>query len=145
MTATLTLALSKGRIFDETLPLLKAAGIDVLEDPETSRKLILPTNQAQLRVVLVRASDVPTYVQYGGADLGVIAENTPLILPLHSNLDQAREAALGGNKIGTTGRGIGPAYEDKVARRSSQVRVGDTHPRDQVTKCPFQRRRPPLA
>jgi adenylosuccinate synthase len=53
----------------------------------------------------------------------VIAENTPLILPLHSNLDQAREAALGGNKIGTTGRGIGPAYEDKVGRRA--IRVAD--------------------
>jgi ATP phosphoribosyltransferase len=76
MTSTLTLALSKGRIFDETLPLLRAAGIEVLEDPETSRKLILPTNQAQLRVVLVRASDVPTYVQYGGADLGVTGLDT---------------------------------------------------------------------
>jgi ATP phosphoribosyltransferase len=76
MTATLTLALSKGRIFDETLPLLRAAGIEVLEDPETSRKLILPTNQEQLRVVLVRASDVPTYVQYGGADLGVTGLDT---------------------------------------------------------------------
>jgi len=76
MTATLTLALSKGRIFDETLPLLRAAGIEVLENPETSRKLILPTNQAQLRVVLVRASDVPTYVQYGGADLGVTGLDT---------------------------------------------------------------------
>ncbi len=67
----ITLALSKGRIFEETLPLLKAAGIEVLEDPETSRKLILPTNRDDVRVVLVRASDVPTYVQYGGADLGV--------------------------------------------------------------------------
>ena len=76
MTATLTLALSKGRIFDETLPLLRSAGIGVLEDPETSRKLILPTNQPQLRVVLVRASDVPTYVQYGGADLGVTGLDT---------------------------------------------------------------------
>jgi len=76
MTSTLTLALSKGRIFDETLPLLRSAGIEVLEDPETSRKLILPTNQAQLRVVLVRASDVPTYVQYGGADLGVTGLDT---------------------------------------------------------------------
>ena len=76
MTATLTLALSKGRIFDETLPLLRSAGIEVLEDPETSRKLILPTNQPQLRVVLVRASDVPTYVQYGGADLGVTGLDT---------------------------------------------------------------------
>jgi ATP phosphoribosyltransferase len=67
----LTLALSKGRIFDETLPLLRAAGIEVSEDPERSRKLILPTNRADVRVVLVRASDVPTYVQHGGADLGV--------------------------------------------------------------------------
>ena len=72
----ITLALSKGRIFDETLPLLKAAGIEVLEDPETSRKLILPTNQAGVRVVLVRATDVPTYVEYGGADFGVTGKDT---------------------------------------------------------------------
>jgi ATP phosphoribosyltransferase len=72
----LTLALSKGRIFDDTLPLLRAAGIEVLEDPEKTRKLILPTNQPDVRVVLVRASDVPTYVQYGGADLGVTGKDT---------------------------------------------------------------------
>ena len=72
----ITLALSKGRIFDETLPLLAAAGIQVTEDPEKSRKLILPTNQADVRVVLVRATDVPTYVQYGGADLGVTGKDT---------------------------------------------------------------------
>ena len=76
MNNMLTLALSKGRIFDETMPLLKAAGIEVLEDPEKSRKLILPTNHANVRVVLVRASDVPTYVQYGGADLGVTGLDT---------------------------------------------------------------------
>ena len=67
----ITLALSKGRIFDETLPLLAAAGIEVTEDPEKSRKLILPTNQPDVRVVLVRATDVPTYVAHGGADIGV--------------------------------------------------------------------------
>lgn len=72
----ITLALSKGRIFDETLPLLKAAGIEVLEDPETSRKLILATSQPEVRVVIVRATDVPTYVQYGGADLGVTGLDT---------------------------------------------------------------------
>jgi len=77
-TSTLTLALSKGRIFEETLPLLKAAGIEVLEDPETSRKLILATNRPEVRVVLVRASDVPTYVQYGGADLGVAGRDVLL-------------------------------------------------------------------
>ncbi len=74
----ITLALSKGRIFDETLPLLKAAGIEVLDDPEKSRKLILDTNQPGVRVVLVRATDVPTYVQYGGADLGVVGKDTLL-------------------------------------------------------------------
>ena len=72
----ITLALSKGRIFDETLPLLREAGIEVLEDPETSRKLILATSQPEVRVVLVRATDVPTYVQYGGADLGVTGLDT---------------------------------------------------------------------
>lgn len=72
----ITLALSKGRIFEETLPLLRAAGIEVSEDPEKSRKLIIGTNRPNVRVVLVRASDVPTYVQYGGADLGVTGKDT---------------------------------------------------------------------
>jgi ATP phosphoribosyltransferase len=72
----ITLALSKGRIFDETLPLLKAAGIEVLDDPETSRKLIMATSRPDVRVVLVRASDVPTYVEYGGADMGVTGKDT---------------------------------------------------------------------
>lgn len=71
----ITLALSKGRIFDDTLPLLAAAGVQVVDDPEASRKLILDTNRDGLRVVLVRASDVPTYVQYGGADLGVAGKD----------------------------------------------------------------------
>ncbi len=71
----ITLALSKGRIFDDTLPMLAAAGVQVLDDPEASRKLILDTDRDGLRVVLVRASDVPTYVQYGGADLGVAGKD----------------------------------------------------------------------
>jgi ATP phosphoribosyltransferase len=74
----ITLALSKGRIFDDTLPLLEAAGIQVLDDPEKSRKLILDTNKPEVRVVLVRASDVPTYVEYGGADLGITGKDTLL-------------------------------------------------------------------
>lgn len=71
----ITIALSKGRIFDETLPLLAAAGIEPLENPETSRKLIIGTNRPDVRVVIVRASDVPTYVQYGAADLGVAGKD----------------------------------------------------------------------
>jgi ATP phosphoribosyltransferase len=66
----------RGRILDESLPLLATAGIRLAEDPETSRKLIVATSRADLRVVLVRASDVPTYVQHGGADLGVVG-STP--------------------------------------------------------------------
>src|SRR6476469_7909114 len=74
----LILALSKGRIFEDTLPLLEAAGIRVTEDPETSRKLILATNDPDVRVIIVRASDVPTYVQYGAADLGVAGKDVLL-------------------------------------------------------------------
>ena len=74
----ITLALSKGRIFEETVPLLKAAGIEVLDDPEKSRKLILDTNQPNVRVLVVRATDVPTYVQYGGADMGITGKDTLL-------------------------------------------------------------------
>ena len=77
-TRLITLALSKGRIFEETLPMLRAAGIEVLDDPEKSRKLILETNQAHVRVLVVRATDVPTYVQYGGADLGITGKDTLL-------------------------------------------------------------------
>jgi ATP phosphoribosyltransferase len=71
----ITIALSKGRIFDETLPLLAAAGIRTPEDPDKSRKLILGTNRHDVRLLIVRASDVPTYVQYGGADMGVAGKD----------------------------------------------------------------------
>jgi len=71
----LTLALSKGRILDETLPLLKAAGVTLKEDPEESRKLIFPNTEGNLEVLIIRASDVPTYVAYGAADLGVAGKD----------------------------------------------------------------------
>ena len=71
----ITIALSKGRIFEETTPLLAAAGISALEDPEASRKLVLPTNRSDVRLIIVRATDVPTYVQYGAADLGIAGKD----------------------------------------------------------------------
>ena len=74
----ITFALPKGRIFDEIVPLLEAAGIKVAEDPEKTRKLIIGTSRPEVRLVIVRASDVPTYVQYGGADLGVVGKDTLL-------------------------------------------------------------------
>jgi len=75
---SLTLALPKGRIFDEALPLLAAAGIVPAEDPETSRKLILATGKPGVFLVIVRATDVPTYVQYGAADVGIAGKDVLL-------------------------------------------------------------------
>jgi ATP phosphoribosyltransferase len=75
MSENITIALSKGRIFKETLPLLAHAGIEPADDPDASRKLILDTNQPDVKLVIIRASDVPTYVQYGAADLGVAGKD----------------------------------------------------------------------
>jgi ATP phosphoribosyltransferase len=75
MNNSLIIALSKGRIFKETVPLLAQAGITPVDDPETSRKLILDTNQEHVKLLIVRATDVPTYVQYGAADLGVAGKD----------------------------------------------------------------------
>jgi len=74
----ITLALSKGRIFEETLPLLAAAGITPTDNPETSRKLIIATNRPDVRLVIVRATDTPTYVQYGAADMGIAGKDVLL-------------------------------------------------------------------
>ncbi len=71
----LTIALSKGRILDDTLPLLAAAGIVPSENPDKSRKLIIPTSLPDVRLLIVRATDVPTYVEHGAADLGVAGKD----------------------------------------------------------------------
>jgi ATP phosphoribosyltransferase len=93
----ISIALSKGRIFDETLPLLAAAGIVPADNPETSRKLILATNSPAVRLVIVRASDTPTYVQYGAADLGIAGRDVliehgglGLYQPLDLNIARCR-------------------------------------------------------
>ncbi len=95
--STVTIALSKGRIFDETLPLLRAAGIEPADDPEKSRKLILDTSKPEVKLIIVRASDVPTYVQYGAADLGVAGKDvlmehagTGLYQPLDLGIGRCR-------------------------------------------------------
>ncbi|MDH5614573.1 MAG: ATP phosphoribosyltransferase [Gammaproteobacteria bacterium] len=75
MNNKLTIALSKGRIFKDTLPLLNTMGIEAVDDPETSRKLILDTNKPEVKLVILRASDVPTYVGYGAADVGVAGKD----------------------------------------------------------------------
>lgn len=93
----ITIALSKGRIFEDTLPFLEAAGMVALDDPETSRKLIIATNRPDVRLIMVRATDVPTYVQYGAADMGVAGKDvllehdtTGLYLPLDLQIANCR-------------------------------------------------------
>jgi ATP phosphoribosyltransferase len=103
MPNTLTLALSKGRIFKDTLPLLKAAGIEPIDDPETSRKLILETTQPDVRIIIVRASDVPTYVEYGGADIGVAGKDVLLEHP-DAELYEPVDLKIARCKLMTAGR-----------------------------------------
>ncbi len=103
MAEMITLALSKGRIFEETLPLLKAAGIEPLDDPEKSRKLILETNLPDVRLIIVRASDVPTYVEYGGADLGVAGKDV-LMEHLEAELYEPVDLNIARCKLMTAGK-----------------------------------------
>ena len=78
MSASLTIALAKGRILDETLPLLARAGIEPSDDLNNSRKLVFTTNQPDIKLVLIRSADVPTYVQYGAADIGIAGKDVLL-------------------------------------------------------------------
>lgn len=122
---TITIALSKGRIFDETLPLLAAAGITVSEDVEKSRKLIFGTNQPDVRVVLVRASDVPVYVQYGGADLGVTGLDT-LIEHGGQGLYQPLDLQIAKCRVSVAVR-KGFDYESAV-KQGARLRIATKYP-----------------
>ncbi|SMF34832.1 ATP phosphoribosyltransferase [Pseudogulbenkiania subflava] len=123
---TLTIALSKGRIFEETLPLLAAAGIVPAEDPESSRKLIIGTNHPDVRLVIVRASDVPTYVQYGAADLGIAGRDVliehggaGLYQPLDLNIAKCKMMVAVQN---------GFDYEDAV-KHGARLKVATKYPK----------------
>jgi ATP phosphoribosyltransferase len=102
MSQTLTIALTKGRILEETLPLLAAAGIEPLEDMEKSRKLVFDTTQPNVRLLLLRGADVPTYVQFGAADMGISGKDTlmengaeGLYEPLDLNIARCRLMTAG--------------------------------------------------
>ncbi len=116
----ITLALSKGRIFDETVPLLARAGIAPLEDPETSRKLIIGTSDPGLRIVVVRTTDVPTYVQYGAADLGVAGKDV-LIEHGGNGLYQPLDLGIGRCRLCVA---VPASYDYPAAvRRGARLRV----------------------
>ena len=116
----ITLALSKGRILDETLPLLAAVGVELAENPETSRKLIIGTSKPGLRIVLVRASDVPTYVQHGGADLGVVGLDT---LIEHGGDGLYRPLDLGIAKCRMSVAAPVAFDYERAARQGSRIRI----------------------
>ncbi|KPQ28082.1 MAG: ATP phosphoribosyltransferase [Marinobacter excellens HL-55] len=102
MTDSITIALSKGRILEETLPLLAEAGIELVDDVKKSRKLVFPTTDPNVRILIIRATDVPTYVQYGAADLGVTGKDVlmehggeGLYEPLDLNISRCRLMTAG--------------------------------------------------
>ncbi|MDA0846804.1 MAG: ATP phosphoribosyltransferase [Proteobacteria bacterium] len=116
----ITLALSKGRLFEEALPMLNKMGIEPLESPESSRRLILQTNRPELRLLIVRASDVPTYVQFGAADLG-IAGSDVLVEHGGNGLYQPVDLGIGRCRM-CLAAPVGVNVEEKM-RRGSRVRV----------------------
>ncbi|MCY7308592.1 MAG: ATP phosphoribosyltransferase [Rhodoferax sp.] len=116
----ITMAVSKGRIFEEALPLLEKAGLRLLDDPEKSRKLILQTSQPRVRVLVVRATDVPTYVQYGGADLGITGRDT-LLEHGSDGLYQPLDLHIGRCRISVAVR-VGFDYA-KAVRQGSRLTV----------------------
>ena len=134
--SSITIALSKGRIFKDTLPLLAKAGITPKDDPETSRKLILDTNHANVKLVLIRATDVPTYVQWGAADLGVAGKDVllehggeGLYQPLDLGIAKCRLMVAGRPGASTDGRRLRIATKyvqsarDYFAAKGQQVEV----------------------
>lgn len=137
MSDGLTIALSKGRIFSETMPLLAAADIAPEEDPEKSRKLVIDSNQPDVKFLIVRASDVPTYVQYGGADIGVVGKDVlmehggeGLYEPLDLEIARCKLMVCGvpGTDLNTTRRQrIATKFvrcaRDHFADRSQQVEI----------------------
>ncbi|MEY2863283.1 MAG: phosphoribosyltransferase catalytic subunit [Pseudomonadota bacterium] len=114
----LTLALSKGRILKETLPLLKSAGIELLEDPDQSRKLIFPTSHPLVRILILRASDVPTYVENGAADLGVAGKDVLMEHGAH-NVYEPLDLKIANCRLMTAGKVgmVKPAGRLKIATK----------------------------
>ena len=131
----LTIALSKGRIFDETLPLLAAAGIVPSEDPESSRKLIIGTNQPDVRLIIVRASDVPTYVQHGAADLGIAGRDV-LIEHGGAGLYQPLDLEIAKCRMMVAVR-KGFDYEAAV-RQGARLRIASKYPG--IARDPFAKK-----
>lgn len=123
---SISIALSKGRIYQETAPLLARVGIRAQEDPETSRKLIIDTDRPGVKLIVVRASDTPTYVQHGGADLGIAGRDV-LVEHGGDGLYQPVDLGIAACRMMVAVR-RGFDYEDAV-KRGARLRVATKYPR----------------
>ncbi|MGD0958541.1 MAG: ATP phosphoribosyltransferase [Methylomonas sp.] len=118
----LTIAVSKGRIYEEALPLLAAADIIPLDDPQTSRKLILQTNRADVQLVIIRATDVPTFVEYGAADLGIAGKD---VLMEHGadSLYEPLDLGIASCRLMTAAKIDAPAITGKIRVATKYVKT----------------------
>ncbi|MBB1520277.1 ATP phosphoribosyltransferase [Aquipseudomonas guryensis] len=117
----LTIALSKGRILDDTLPLLAEAGIVPTENPEKSRKLIIPTTQDDVQLLIVRATDVPTYVEHGAADIGVAGKD--VLLEYGGELYEPLDLQIAKCKLMTAGKVGAPEPKGRLRVATKFVNV----------------------
>lgn len=126
MNETLTIAVSKGRIFKDSLPLLAHAGIELVDDPETSRKLILDTTRPEVKIVIIRTIDVPTYVQYGAADLGISGKD---ILLEHGGqgLYEPLDLKIASCRLMVAGRPGGEKAEGRLRIATKYVQSARNH------------------
>ena len=116
----LTIAVSKGRIYEDAVPLLAAAGIVPTVDPEKSRKLILPTNRDDVQLLVIRATDVPTYVEYGAADLGIAGKDV-LVEYGAEGLYEPLDLSIARCRLMTAAR-VGIIHSGKPSSCGDQVR-----------------------
>ncbi len=118
----LTIAVSKGRIYEEALPLLKEAGIQPIDDPKTSRKLILDTTREDVKLVIIRATDVPTFVEYGAADLGIAGKDVLLEHGAES-LYEPLDLKIAGCRLMTAARKNEPEISGRVRVATKYVKT----------------------
>jgi ATP phosphoribosyltransferase len=122
----LTIAVSKGRIYEEALPLLAEAGIIPLDDPQTSRKLILQTSRSDVQLVIIRATDVPTFVEYGAADLGIAGKDVLLEHGAES-LYEPLDLGIAGCRLMTAAKVDAPAISGRIRVATKYVKTAQRY------------------
>jgi len=122
----LTIAVSKGRIYEEALPLLAEAGITPIDDPQKSRKLILATTRSDVQLVTIRATDVPTFVEYGAADLGIAGKD---VLMEHGadSLYEPLDLGIAGCRLMTAARVDAPAIKGRIRVATKYVKTAQRY------------------